>query len=367
VIVRAAWLVLPLLFVAGAACSPIGGSGSPGGDGGGGSGGGFGGSGGSGAPGGSGGSGHHGGSGGSGTSPSGPLVDEDCVDGKYTERLPDPQVNVSDLTGSYQPARVNDFVLSVLDRRYPVGNLVISGVLGSFDCIAPFLTSGKDSPQAVILGLQTVVHECGHMFDNSQGSGSANAYVLTEDLTLSCADGDSVARGGRTFERSRIRNDSWSAGCAPGGCDFYADVYLDGDPDDATFQGGDQGFNMLLEEETQYVNSLGTSYAFNRELNTGGSMSARDGILTMLWYVERYLYMARTEHPTAYDHLLQGDGGCWRRAILTIWGRAWLYLEATSDMPFLGLQSAKLQGLVETPELLSEIQRLRDAEGCPAP
>ena len=43
--------------------------------------------------------------------------------------------------------------------------------------------------------------------------------------------------------------------------DNYANVYLDGDPDDDEFDGGDQGFNSLLEETLQYVNSLATGYA----------------------------------------------------------------------------------------------------------
>jgi len=341
--VRALGIVF-VLFSLGAACSPQGGSGGPG----------------------------EGGFGGSGSHPTGPLVDASCVDGRYAEELPDASTDITDLTSAYAPAQVNGFVLDVLDRRYPVGNLLVSGGLQSFDCIGAFL-SGKNTPGVVIASLQTVVHECGHLLDGRQGRGGKNAYVLTEALTLSCAQGDSVARGGKTFERSRIRTDAYQPSHPPcsesggGSCDFYADIYLDGDPDDGKFQGGDQGFNMLLEETVQYVNSLATAYAFNGELNRGGSTSARDGILNFLWYVERYLHLARTRYPDAYAHLLSGDGGCWRRAILTVWGRAWLYLEATRGMDFLGIADEELEGLVETPELLAEIQALRDAEGCPAP
>jgi hypothetical protein len=366
VLVRPARLVA-FLCVALAACSPVGGSGGGGGDGGGGSAGGTGGSGGRGGTGGSGGSGDPGGSGGSASMPGGPLIDPDSLDGQYREVLPDPAANIDDLAAGYRSANVNDFVLQVLRRRYDVGYLIVSGVMPSFDCITPFLAYGSATPLAVYQSLQTVVHECGHIYDNGK-SGAANAYVLTRALTLSCSGGDSVARGGKTFERSRIRKDAFSAARPPcsdaggAGCDFYADTYLDGDPDDATFQGGDQGFNELLEEETQYVNSLASAYVFQHELSGGGSTSARDGILTMLWYVERYLHMARMEYPTAYDHLVDGDGGCWRRAILTLWGRAFLYLEATRDMPWLGISDGTIQELVATPELVDEIQRLRDAD-----
>jgi hypothetical protein len=64
---------------------------------------------------------------------------------------------------------------------------------------------------------------------------------------------------------------------------------------------------------------------------------------------------------------VSGDGGCWREAILTVWGRAWLYLDATSGMPHLGIADDMLTTLVSDPDLLAEIQLLRDAEGCPAP
>ena len=73
-------------------------------------------------------------------------------------------------------------------------------------------------------------------------------------------------------------------------CDFYRQVYLDGDPDDDNFEGGDQGYNSVLEETTQYINSLAVGYAFNDLYS--GSVSERDGILTFLWYITRYLKMA---------------------------------------------------------------------------
>ena len=98
------------------------------------------------------------------------------------------------------------------------------------------------------------------------------------------------------------------------GCDTYAAVYLNGNPFDGTFESGDQGYNMLHEETLQYINSLATSYAVAGEL--GYTVSARDGLLTFLWYTMRYLRMARLEHPQTYS--LLSDDGCWRDMILTI-------------------------------------------------
>ena len=77
----------------------------------------------------------------------------------------------------------------------------------------------------------------------------------------------------------------------------------------------------FCEETLQYVNSLATSYAFGDQL--AYSTSARDGILTFLWYTMRYLRLARLEHPQTYTLLTQNS--CWRDLILNTWGRAWLY------------------------------------------
>lgn len=297
--------------------------------------------------------------------PMSPLVDPDCVDGMFTETLPNPNADISDLVSGYAPMDAVPFIEQSLMRRYTTGYVLVDGGrTGLGDCVETFLRD-TSSANAVIGQLGTIVHECGHFYDIDQGGfSSAYYYVNDSPLTLSCSGGDTTSRGGNTFERSRIRDDTYQSMASN---DFYADVYLDGDPDDGNFDGGDQGFNSVLEETVQYVNSLATSYAYTNELNSGGSSSQRDGILTFLWYTMRYLRMARMDYPSAYQHILEGDGGCWRNAILTVWGRAWLYLDVTDGMSHLGIRDAELEGLVMAPELLEEIQRLRDAEGCPAP
>ncbi|MCA9607265.1 MAG: hypothetical protein KC619_16785 [Myxococcales bacterium] len=294
------------------------------------------------------------------------LVDPGCTDGMFSEALPDPNADLSGVESGFSGMTSRQFIEAALGVRYTTGQeLVANGTHPSIgDCVDTFLRD-PSSPASIYDELNTIVHECGHFYDLRLGSGATSVYIINDSpLRLTCSGGDTTSRGGNTFERSRIRGDAYQS-MKPD--DFYADVYLDGDPDNATFEGGDQGFNALFEETVQYVNSLATSYAFTNELNTGGASSQRDGILTFLWYVERYLRMARLDYPTAYAHLLNGDGGCWRDAILTVWGRAWLYLEVTRGMRHLGLDDAQLEGLVMDTELLSEIQRLRDAAGCPAP
>ena len=298
----------------------------------------------------------------------GEWVDPSCIDGMYAETLPDVDASIDDLVLGYSSAEYQTFIDQVLEVRYPIGAAVVRGgrshtEIGG-DCVELFLSSRADA-DGVIQQLSTVVHECGHFYDLGEGGFSDATYVVRPDLTFSCSQGDSTDRGGLTFARSRIRGDAYSplrppCGGGGSGCDFYADVYLDGNPDDGTFDGGDQGFDSLLEETVQYVSSLATGYAFH-DRDTG-RVSERDGILTFLWYLGRYLRMARTDFPPAYAHL-SGDT-CWRTAVLTVWGRAWLYLEATEDITSLGIDDAAILDLATSPDMLEEIERLRALQGC---
>jgi hypothetical protein len=288
----------------------------------------------------------------------GEWVDPSCVDGMYSEPLPNPDASIADLLGTFSSADPHAFVNGVLMRRYPIGQGIVERGLANTrlgDCVELFIgspSSGQDAARQ----LSTVVHECGHFAD--LGSGFGSSYVIRPDLVIECNGGDTEERGGNTFARSRMNGDD-QASMRPD--DFYRDVYLDGDPDNGSFEGGDQGFNSVLEEATQYVNSLATGYAFNDQY--AFTVSERDGILTFLWYIERYLRLARTSFPSAYA-FISGDA-CWRNLILTIWGRAWIYLEATADIPTLGIDDDALFALVTNPVLLEEIQRIRDAHGCP--
>ena len=294
-------------------------------------------------------------------------VDPNCVDGQYSETLPNPTADISSEASGYDSSQVETFIDDVLNKRYPVGAWLVEGGLGNtqIDCVDQFLQDDS-SASAVIGGLGTVVHECAHMFDSDLSGFSDSAYAITPQLTLRASGGDTTSRGGDTFARSRLLEDEYQSQRAPcggsygSGCDSYADTYLNGDPDNSSFEGGDQGFNSVLEETVQYINSLATAYAFQDYQQY--STSAMDGLLTFLWYVERYLRMARLDYPAAYNRLTQNAD--WREAILTVWGRAWLMLEQTENIDKLGLEEGQLFQLVRNQELLGEIERVRQAHGC---
>lgn len=288
-------------------------------------------------------------------------VDPMCVDGQYQEPSFDTTADLSAEIASYNAAQLKPFINSVLAKRYPTGRWLTENGLknAQFDCVQQFVRD-TSSARAVIGALSTVVHECGHAFDLDKGGFSSSYYAITESKSFTCREGDATDRGGKTFARNLIKGDDFNDkrkpcnGSNTPGCDFYADVYLDGG------LSGSQGFNSLLEETTQYVNSLATAYAF-RDFYTN-SVSERDGILTFLWYTGRYLKMAREDYPEAYAHLV-GDA-CWRESILTVWGRAWVYLELTKDLNNLGIDDDTLMQLVKDPAILGEIERVRQAQGC---
>lgn len=276
-----------------------------------------------------------------------PEVDPACIDGQFAETLPDPSADVSAEIAAYSPNELREFYDAILLKRYPVGATLVRGGLAVFDCVGAF-ARGTSTAEGAIASLDTVVHECGHAHDLSQGF---QTYVINDELTLSCSG------AGSTFARSLIGDDEFQTRrppCGAGfvGCDHYYDTYLTGN-------GSDQGFDMVLEETVQYVNSLATAYAFQDFVR--GSISALDGLLTFLWYTERYLRMARLQYPDDYARITDP---CWREAILTVWGRAWWILEEARENGSLGVDEEALFELVRDPELLGEIQRLRDLEGC---
>jgi hypothetical protein len=285
-----------------------------------------------------------------------------------TEELPELNASLADVrfTGD-----VAAFVDAALERRHPFAlELVRGGRLEtSFgDCSVVF-AGEPDSGADIYASMEVIVHECGHVYDAFLSTATRDAYELTPELSFRCERGDTTSRGGDTFARSRIVGDEYAAlrpPCSGGnspGCDAYGDVYLDGDPDDAVFESGDQGFNLLLEEALQYVNSISTAWAFVDQQPPNIAVSARDGILTFLWYIERYLRMARLEFPGAYERITQDD--CWRDLTLGVWARGQRYLALSRAQPGLGIADAELLQLVEEPELVEEIERLRALDDCP--
>ncbi|MFZ4578432.1 MAG: hypothetical protein ACOYOB_08570 [Myxococcota bacterium] len=303
------------------------------------------------------------------TVPPSELTVPGCPDGDYTEAAADPKGDLSAAQAGYSAADAIPAMLKALEARYPFGKtLVLEGdkvaLGGGKTCTQAFFNAAKASTLAAALGqASVVVHECGHML--GWGTFGSHKYWIAKDLVSTC-QGMSYQGTDASFARSLIHDDAFAAawpGCASfgmQGCDGYAPIYLDGDPKDGKFDSGDQGYDMVLEEVMQYVNSLAVDYAFADQ--SSYSTSAEDGLLTFLWYMQRYLHMARLDYPSVYKSL--SESPCWRRTTLQLWGRGWFYLQRSVSNPQLNLKGKFLRGLVQDPALLDEIARLRQLEGC---
>lgn len=297
-----------------------------------------------------------------------------CKPEDYVEAKPNKGASLASLKASYSAANAKRFVTDALALRYPIGKAILEGGLantavvgGGQDCVQRFLRD-TSSPDAVLRQAATLVHECGHFYDLGEGRAKqADVYVIRPDLSFACQDGDTTARGGKTFARSLLRKDAYyskrpACGGQPrAGCDFYADIYLDGDANDGQFQSGDQGYSFLLEEAAQYVNSIATAWAFE-DAYAGSRVSERDGILTFMWYMERYLKLAREQYPAAYELIAKDE--CWRKTALTIWDRGELYLREAAGAQNLGIEDGAIRSLVDEPALKQEIDELRKLQGC---
>lgn len=292
-----------------------------------------------------------------------------CIDGQYTEIAADPSADLTAALAKFSASNGVAFVTEALGIRYPLGKFIMqSGDAspGQGGCIKLFWQADQGkTPADAILQASTLVHECGHMYDNGKSSFGDHDYFVSDGVEFKCK-GLAYQGANKGFARSLIKGDEFNAlwpACAnfgDEGCDGYAPIYLDGDPNDGKFDSGDQGYDMVLEEVTQYVNSLATSYAVADQ--TEWNTSAEDGILTYMWYTERYLHMARLQYPAAYNYLI--GNSCWRQATLTIWGRGWFYLNKSAGNTKLNLIGPQLRDLVKNPALIDEIVRLRKAEGC---
>jgi hypothetical protein len=315
------------------------------------------------------------------------LVDKNCIDGKYILSPQEKFLKVSefptiqDLVNSYSKSNYMGFIYGVLGRRYPTGKSIIEQG-GGQQAVDKWLWS-KETAQSVLNSLGMAVHEIGHGIDKQVPQ---NWYFITVDKNNSAFSFTTPGMHGKkttsqspmySMERSLLLADdqnykrppaksdkiftSKEFGEGPFGCDkSYAETYLCGDPNNSSFESGDQGYNSLIEEYVQYVNSLAMAYYF---IDYTRASSDRHALYTWLWWNERYLKKIRNEHPDQYKYLL--DNKVWLELILTLWGRAWLYLSTGIE----GMQpdSDYLHKLVQEEVMLSEIQKIRDACNCNNP
>lgn len=256
--------------------------------------------------------------------------------GGYSEPLCPELTDLSDLAAAYEnsPVGLRAAARGIAMRRYPLS-------VPFFDVqtdqqLATWFRD-RSAFSAVLNSFEVGVHEGQHIWDLTMISGAGWPYRVRDDLVIR-------TRRLQNFNRSEILS------VHPGATqDSYARVYLQG-------QSGAQGFNTLLDEYLAYTHSLAARHCTRDALSQGTRVSARDGILAMMFYVGTYLRLARTLHPDDYAEILADPEHV--RLILTVWARA-EFLLATATDPRLGLRDGMYREWAYAPDNVAEIQRLR--------
>lgn len=249
--------------------------------------------------------------------------------------------DVSELARSYAPGARRKAALGLSTSRYPAGGTFIEAqddrALGAWFLAAPDSFDGTGSR------LDTVIHEGSHIWSAKRFRPGIQVYSVRSDLSIE-------AKRLKNFLRSEILEVHVDRAA-----DTYAKTYLEG-------ASGAQGLNTLLDEYNAYAHSLASRYCTRDFVGPGMRVSARDGILTFMYYVEAYLGLARERHTRDYEAILADPGH--RRLILTVWDRAEFWLRQSAHEPNLGISDETIRGWVYVPERLEEIARVRRAHAA---
>jgi len=317
--------------------------------------------------------------------------DKSDTDGKSSDEAAGPT------DAEYEAALL--FVHDVFDARYPTGKAILNADRGA----AALKKYGVDvtSGESIIDGLTLTIHEDGHALNGSlkREDGRENYYLIAQledgtildfaPLGLTTPNKSDYFQG---ISRSAILLDSQNYKRPPADCKncilsphdgdgewgsdgSYSSLYLTDapksgvithykegfpgfDPDfivstNDSFDSGDQGYGMLLEETVQYAGSLAWKYYVDDIEKTRGS--GKHGMLQWLWWNERYLKLVREEYPDEHEFFIEH----WAEVFLTVWGRAWRYLD-TPSMLYNADEYDDLLELVTDDLMLGEVQYVRE-------
>lgn len=247
---------------------------------------------------------------------------------------------LDDLSASYDPAQVKATMLEIARRRYPPGAQALVAMPAT--ALRSFLASLPDELQGdfttALSTFPLIVHEGGHLLSGG-GLGGTWRYRLGDEIVYR-------ARSTITFSVLEIRDRH--PGIAQ---DEYAHLYLKGRKRSAVL-------NQLVEELNQYTHQLaatGCPLPVDVEEPEYSYELDRDGVLTMMWYIQTYLAIAREKHPTDYRALARNRG--LRQALTQVWRRAEYWLVRSNAAPA-GSYSATLEARVREPMSLREIELL---------
>jgi hypothetical protein len=265
--------------------------------------------------------------------PADPLEPPAVQAGCYTEPLMQDRA-IADLVSAFTGTNWFDTATGVLGRRYAPGGALLTDMQDEPN-LPRFLDPGTTSGDfgALSSSLMTMCHEETHVWDGENSTASTYAFYVSPDVTL---HGGALESFPRSEILALIDDDTTRT---------YDDTYLSGDQ-------GTYGFDFLADELGAYTNGLACIAAVGDQV--GFEISARDGAVAHLYYLELYLHVARTNHPEVYT-AITGDPD-WVQFIRTEWARVAFLTQASSVYPNLGIDDGAIWQKVRAPENLMEIQ-----------
>lgn len=252
-----------------------------------------------------------------------------------------PDASLDDLAKSYSPAKWLSTTLEMTARRYPGASCLLSmypNDLGNYADTGSFGSLAES--------LMTMTHEETHGYDYEHALwGKHFAYWVRCDLALQTTFLDGFGRGEIL---------SWVEGSATS---LYDSTYLTG-------QQGTYGWVELLDEWNAYINGMAAIALVGDHVPAFG-ISGTDGALAFAYYVELYLAVARTTHPSVYAQI-EGDAS-FRGLLRLQWNRMHFFLELAAPHENLSIHADEIAKLVYAPENLSELEDVLGIPLSPSP
>ncbi|MEZ4296031.1 MAG: hypothetical protein R3B70_13730 [Polyangiaceae bacterium] len=243
-----------------------------------------------------------------------------------------PDAPLEDLKSSYTSSKWLTTALEATTRRYPSANCLFdmySSDVGNY--------AEKQSFGSLCESMMTMAHEETHGYDYEHALGNSHfSYYIRCDLALQTPWLDG-------FPRSEIL--PYVEGSAT---DLYDGTYLTGTQ-------GTYGFVELLDEWNAYINGMAALALVGDHVPAFG-ISGTDGALAFAYYVELYLKVARTKHPTLYNTIKSTPA--FLDLLRLQWNRMHFFLTLADAYPKLSIEAENIKPLLYSPESQQELDLL---------
>ena len=250
----------------------------------------------------------------------------------YSEPV-SPEADISDLVARYGGSDWKDVLIEAFQRRHPASAWLLNAQRND-SYFSQF--SDSRSWSGMVGWIDTLSHEETHLFNayNGQGMGWYHSIYFTPDHIVYLNN-----PGG--FPRSRVR--SMMAVQSNG---QYANTYLQGEQ-------GNRGFLSVLDETSCYLNELAALGVVGEHFPLAG-VSSRDGSVALLYMLELYLRIARTEFPADYARWQSNEDIV--DIVATLWVRTHFFLSISDRHPSLGIEDLEYRRVIHEPANEAEIE-----------